>query len=499
MTLPFEKKFTYHVDNSDKTVTSAWFGREVKSWEIDLQSRVLMGGKSGGSLKRKVLEIITKSKEVIALCSFILGDKEIIDALMDAAGRDVRVYILTASEQRLRQSMSNDPDDLQERMRKEHESMLDLLAGTVLLRDAETHAKFIISDSKTDNRMGVLSTANFTTEAFEHPELGVVLNNAEISHLYKIFVSAWWTLAEHELLGKKRLNNIRPIVPPIDDDVDRLISQIGSFRITFPHRKTSLREEIIRLIRESATTIYISTYGISDDDDEVYTQLEDALASGKSVNLLIRPRAKTTPIVERLVRKGAEVRGLDWLHAKVVVSDTVKGVNALIMTANLEKISLQDGYEVGFILPKRHAVTLLKIIKHWWDNANWDYALSRRYRDCVGKYMIFHNGQPEQRTIKKKRVVDLGEIALADLADYYSFRPNFPETNDAIAVTYQWKITPPILPSICKPITDSKYPHLSLWERKKGKLYIAIKSEKELKEVLSVDRPPNAKIVLHTE
>ena len=496
MTNIFEQEFTKTFDYTDRDVGPAWFQRNAGSWELALNKGFLTGGKQLSQLKEEIMNVIHSSRETLLVCSFIIGDDELLDAIDKAVERGVRVYIITASKQRLQRN--RDVDSLQEKMRLEHEMMLDRLASRALLRDAEAHAKFILADPKGYASRGVLSTANFTTEAFTHPELGIVLDDEEISLLYHIFIAAWWKLPEHELLEKGKLSAVRPLKPSIDSQLDEYLSDVGDFRITFPGRKRDLHAELLRLIRDSVGPIHISTYNISDDIPEIFSALVDAAASGKKIRLLIRPRARTTPIVEKLVRNGIEVRGLEGLHAKVLVTKTPNGYEAILMTANFEKISLYDGFEVGLLIRAKGATTLRDVLKHWWTNSQWSFELSKKYKDHIGVYRVLKDDVLEEHEIVSVHEEDLGEIQIRNLADYYSFQPEFREVNDACNVTYRWKIIPPILPSKCKPTESKDFPKLTLWKCKKGRLYISVKSEKELREVLKYEKLPNATIVYAT-
>src|SRR5262245_33788150 len=80
-------------------------------------------------------------------------------ALIEAAKRGVRVYLLVATEARLDKEIRSD-DSFGIKTVEEHKRLLDRLAGWVYVRSAEHfHAKFVVADPKSRPH-GVLLTAN---------------------------------------------------------------------------------------------------------------------------------------------------------------------------------------------------------------------------------------------------------------------------------------------------------------------------------------------------
>ncbi len=496
MSNPFIIEKQFSVDQKEREIGPAWFSRPTDLWEKDTVNPILSGGERGGSLKSMVLDLIEEAEEMVTICSFLISDKDLLSAILNASERGIRVYILTASKDRIAKDITEEKEDWRKQMQIEQEKMLNSLCSKTLLRDAQVHAKFILVDPKSENKRGVLSTANFTTEAFLHPELGVILDNPQIDELFSIFSAAWWGLGERELLQPSLLSDARGIIPSVSNEITSTIKNLQHFIITYPNRSTTLRKEIKRLLQESQEDIFISTYGIS-DDDSIFKTLASS-TERKNVKLLVRQRPKTTPVLHELKKKGAEVRGLDYLHAKVICTKTDRGLEALLMTANLEKISLQEGFEVGLLLKGLEAIQILEVLNHWWDNANWEYSLSKKLGEHPGTYLVLDDRDFEKHVIVESKTIPLGEQVIGDLASLESFRPEFPDVNDAHRVVYSWTTKPRQLPKKCKPhniegLDDS----IRIWKCDKNRIFISVSNQEELDKVLRTKEKPEVPIVYH--
>ncbi len=495
MSNPFviEKKST--MDYRDKEIGPAWFSREVGTWEFETSMPIISGGENGGTLKPMILDIVRNAQEILAICSFLMSDDDLLDAILKAADRGVRVYILTASKDRIAKATS-EMDSWQKQMQIDHEMMLNALCSKTLLRDAQVHAKFIVADPKSEYKRGVLSTANFTTEAFLHPELGIVLNDSQVSELFNIFSAAWWGLGERELLEPDRLSNARDIIPSVDLAITDITKSLTEFVVTYPNRTTSLRKEIERLFQEGAEYIFIAVYGLSDDDSTIKSLVSSI--GRKDVKLLVRPRPKTTPIIDDFVKKGANVRGLDYLHAKVICTETKNGLEALLMTANIEKISLQDGFEVGVLLRGKTAEAIHSLLHHWWENADWEYLRSKKLGTHLGTYLVLNDREFENHKIEEIKQVPLGSQTIEDLALFESFKPSFPDVADAHRAIFTWTTQPRQLPKKCKPHKiEGVDEAIRVWKCNKNRVYISVSNQEELDRVLKVSERPKVPIVYH--
>lgn len=153
-----------------------------------------------GYLRRRLIESIDSAKDMICASSFLLADREIIDAFLRASSRGRRVYLLTASEIQLLNEPRIDNEFDQDRL-QDHLRMMQELAGRVLVRTGENfHSKFLLVDPHDDAR-GFLLTANLTFEALtRNVELSIELNSTEVRDLYRQFLIGFWQESSNELL-----------------------------------------------------------------------------------------------------------------------------------------------------------------------------------------------------------------------------------------------------------------------------------------------------------
>ena len=131
-----------------------------------------------GRFRQALVEALDSAKDVALLSSFLLADDGLAKAMLRAAKRRVRVYLLTASEQRIGKVVRDD-ETFEQRMADQHKKLLDTLAGNVLLRSAEhIHAKFVVVDPQLPTGARAwLSTANFNKALEDSVELGVRLGS----------------------------------------------------------------------------------------------------------------------------------------------------------------------------------------------------------------------------------------------------------------------------------------------------------------------------------
>lgn len=162
----------------------------------------LLQAEEGGVLHAELCRLCDEAQETIMLCSFLLADRELEAALVRAALRGVRVYLLTASETRLEKDLA-EGQDFDRRTMDAHKRLLDELAGRVLVRSAEhLHAKFLMVDvTQSARRRGVVLTSNLTHEALKRNwELAAFLPAEAVAPLWRLFTWAFWEQAQKELL-----------------------------------------------------------------------------------------------------------------------------------------------------------------------------------------------------------------------------------------------------------------------------------------------------------
>ncbi len=76
--------------------------------------------------EREISKAIEKAKELVVICSFLIQETEITNALLKASKKGVRIYLLTASEQRLNKDQGKESETENDRI-DEHKKLLRIL------------------------------------------------------------------------------------------------------------------------------------------------------------------------------------------------------------------------------------------------------------------------------------------------------------------------------------------------------------------------------------
>jgi cardiolipin synthase len=353
-----------------------------------LREGVLEGTSGKSALKRAILETLGESKEVALLSSFLLADRELEKGLFEAASRGVRVYLLTASENRLRAERRADSEEETE-MFEEHSALLRRLEGKCFVRTGEDlHAKFIVTDPRSTSPRGVLSTANFTTKALAgNPEIGVVLQGKEAKDLARMFVYGFWHQTQHELAPDGRLLDVR---------AESTAPRYPSFLPYTARDKPQLQSQLAQTFKEMDGEAWISCYGF-EKTHSITKAIVEAVRRGVNLHIMTRPRGggeaavKHTDALIDFARSGAEIRSHPDLHAKAIVWTGTEGVCGLVMTANMASRGLDQGYEAGVLIDGKRALALREILQTWWDWMPWEFRVGSRVGNVKGEIKVWRS------------------------------------------------------------------------------------------------------------
>ncbi|MDC0715227.1 phospholipase D-like domain-containing protein [Stigmatella sp. ncwal1] len=398
-----------------------------------------------GVFRQTLVSAIDGAKEVILLSSFLLSDEKLAEAMERAATRrGVRVYVLTASEQRLA-TLPKEDDTFQENMIEDHKRLLDRLAGKVLLRSAEHfHAKFLVIDPQSAPQ-GWISTANFNLALQRSIELGVALPPDAARALAGWFSWAFWQEAQRELAtGGGRLAEVAapPVVPQPPAHAHMLVT-------TGSHR--ALGQEALRLVQAARQEIIACSYGM-----DVTHALVEALISkaraGVPVTVLTQPRPAVAPAIAALSAAGARIFAHDKLHAKALVTEA----GALIFTANFEARGLDRGFEVGLSLDTATAQVLRSTLLDWTKAFPWSFEASALRGEHLGEFCPVHlklrDGIQE---VVSEQAVELAPLIASNALELEKTPPPKmkPHTLEGLLpqrIRFDWEVRPPKLPEKAK-------------------------------------------------
>lgn len=399
-----------------------------------------------GEFRRALVDAVDSAGQVVLVASFLLADATLADAMTRAADRGVRVYVLTASEQRVAKAHEAD-DVFEQKMVDEHKQLLRRLAGRALLRSAEHfHAKFLVVDPPSvagARTRAFLSTANFNRALTDSVDLGVELDPSQAVGLWKVFAFAFWTEAERELVDVDRLASVGepPAMP---------MAPAGTGVLTTMKKSTTLRERVLALVRGATHRLIVASYGLSASHD-VLLAIREAAARGVAVTVLTRPRPAVLAAARALAQAGVVVRAHEQLHAKAIVADGV----GLVMTANLEAQGLDRGFEVG-VQAESLSATLAGVLTDWEERFPWEFRIGPERRHVVGEVLI---GNRRSRD-PKVAVVDLQTVALPAVEAYDALAldrapapdPQVPAAAHLLPcrVRFDWEVRPPALPEGAK-------------------------------------------------
>ena len=427
-------------------------GTRTRGGETEEGRAVHVSGPTRAVAKR-IVTLLAKAKRMAVVSSFLLADREIEDALLDAAGRGVRVYALLASEARL----DREPGDgeFERRVLVEHKDMLQRLGGHVLIRSApHFHAKLVLVDMEA-KPAGLLLTANLTREALQrNEELAVELTPDEVMEAAAIVRWALWESAEHELVDPR---DFRPVKP-----LDRVAHPPPAPHIlATTDAATQIREELVELIDTASGELIVASFGW-DAGHPVVVRLCARARQGVSLTVLARVRPRTMPALVALAEAGARVLGFRWLHAKALWADSGR---ALVMSANLETHGLDGGFELGVRLAGKRAAELRNRLERWSDRAPWEIRPAPALGELTGAVRVWHDSELVELDVTPRRPVDLGVFTAAS-ADVL-IAPEEPEAPRADGLPHpdhaahelecRWLVQPPRLhpkaTEVTRPVT----------------------------------------------
>lgn len=395
----------------------------------------------GLRFRDELVAALDGAAEIALLSSFLLAESRLAEAMLRAAKRGVRVYVLTASEQRIGKVVRED-ETFEQRMADDHKKLLDGLAGKVLVRSAEhIHAKFLVVDPQATAARAWLSTANFNKALEDSVELGVMLDPAGACALAACFQRAFWCEAERELRGPGRLMEIKkdhPGVPRVPADSAVFATLQGG---------TALRDKVVGMVHGARREVLVSSYGIGADHPAVSALIE-AARRGVRVTVLTRPRRAVAAGCAALAAAGVSVVAHDKLHAKALWVDG----QALVMTANLEAQGLDRGFEVGALLPSETARGVEKTLRDWTATFPWIYRADATRGDHLGDFCpaeaplrdgvvrVTASSSQKATSVVAPDALRLGDAPPPEL------RPAPPPGELPQRVHFTWEVAPPTLP-----------------------------------------------------
>lgn len=436
----FFNTLSNNVDNRAEPLPTLWTERtfQESTFAIHHCGRIKDTVTNKHAIKNSVLAVINNAKEILVLCSFLLADDDVEQALLEAEKRDVRVYCLIAAETRLDRE---DPEgEFDKKVLSQHKSMLKKLAGKAMFRTSSSfHAKVVLADPFASTANGVLLTANITTEAMErNEELLLELETIEIKQLATYLKWALWEIAEHESIESGAFATVKPL-----GNIEHPEQNFPVIATTEKCRQIS--EKALAMIQSAQSEIQVSCFGW-DLEHSVVQALITKAKSGVPVAVFARIRPASMSALEALGKAGATVLGFKWLHAKALVVDRQK---AMVMSANFQKHGLDEGFELGVVFDDDRMKDLLYTLQFWKSKAQWQLQTEAKVGDVLGKVQIWDGKSLIGGEVKRSVDLDLGEKASISAENIQSPMPDLPPSGRfpylAHELNCQWRVTAPRL------------------------------------------------------
>jgi hypothetical protein len=320
------------------------------------------------ALKAEILELIRETKEVLKICSFILTDKEIFEALLQRAKtHTIAIFVLTQLDPGKLKNTSALSDHITAEELKENPAQTHLfyIKGLfdqgVHVRAATTaHAKFIISD----RRKALLMSANLTTASLNlNTESGVYLNSSTVKELDRLFD----VIFQHGTKYRQYLTASRSKAFVVQSAENVLVDHLlvnseSQLRYTYEQHTHQLYHTIIDYVRKAQEYLFISTYSIVGLENlrEFVSEIKNAISRNVDINIFCRGmnyRSDHLKNCQTLSQMGCKIFGDVYNHSKGVINEQ----EAMIFTANIDgNHGLINGFEVGYILDYQQRETFLQ-------------------------------------------------------------------------------------------------------------------------------------------
>jgi len=304
-----------------------------------------------------VKRVIDQAEEIVILVSFLFTSEAIVDSILRAAERGVRIYVMTASERGLNLNRS-DLTDNQRRRADEHMRVLDQIVGPCMVRtSSHWHAKFVLADPDTEHAAGVLLSANLNDGALlQSPEAMIVLTPDEVFRVFECTRVEFWS-SEFEFREPRLLQRPRSLF-------QFSVAAFSRGIYTTTSDSNAIIDRICEMIAKSESHIFLSTYQMY-LQSEVVASLEKAAQAGRKVQILVDSSDLNDDASRFLSKAGCESRKLDWIHAKMVLVDSERG---LFTSQNMEKRvgSTVKRFELGIDLEGERLEDAQLWLEHWW-------------------------------------------------------------------------------------------------------------------------------------
>lgn len=396
---------------------------------------VFLTQENNNSLKEEILKLINQSKGVLKICSFIITDKEIFEAILNKAqSSNISIFILTQLDQAKLTNQFSLLDFLTEEEIKENPAQTHLKyikklfdSGVHVRASVSAHAKFISADRIN----GFITSANLTTPSLTfNTESGVHLKQEDSKELDKLFdVIFQMGSSYRQFISSAKKNKIFVVQSEAKIKKELLPdSAVSNLRYTYESDTNNLYEEIVSIINTASQYLYISTYSIVGLDSlrELTQAIKDASARGVQINLFCRGmnyRNDHLTGSQLLSLTGCKIFADLFNHSKGVINEK----SGMIFTANIDGFhGLKNGFEVGYVLQEEQRVEFLNIHNDLIKSAYYIFQNTPLRTELFQTYSNYENTKgikspvfPKDIIISVRKGMAVNESDLSELPLFY--------------------------------------------------------------------------------
>ena len=483
------------IDNGDNLIGPVLIrnGSNNKPPQISGVEGIFQSGDE--KLIHRIMSLISNTKEILCISSFLIQRSDITSEIQKCHQRGVRVYVLTAGEVQVSDPMYYEDSDQEERKEASRELLNDLGDQAQIKTGNNLHSKFIISDPKTNPRAIVL-TSNLTVRALnENLELAVELSGTSAIELFRQFIIGFWVVAAR-ILSKPEKNESSLKATKNHPEFAKTKYVPTEIKWTV-NDQDLIKSRILEMIDISKESISISAWTIISSHPVAIKLLERA-KMGVKVTVFTRPHKDNLEFIKQLISYGGIVYCHNLLHGKSLIVDDKLG---LIMTANISKLGLDEGFETAVILKKQQTEVLKKIHDEWKARATYASSFQTRLKDITKPWIDLNKELTDINPPKAVKKRNLGKIRVSNIVDYFNRNlvvPKESETHDSVLTKYKAILLPPVLPKNAEEKKVSYNTSLKIYARG-NQNYVCIKNKNELDEAKKVSNELKAMIVFQVQ
>lgn len=414
------------------------------------------------TLFSNIINAIDTAQEFICLQSFLIQDSALIDSLLKAVERKVKVFVLSSAEARLKDRIEEETDFI----KANYIQLIDKkFKNHFVHRTAENfHAKYILIDPKT-NPKGFICTNNFTENGFaKNPELAVELNNEQCEELFKVFVYHFWEHSTDEQTATTEFEKVKP--------ANKFsLSKLNNILLTSPNSELNTLNEVLKnAVKNAKKSISFSTFQLDKNTELIKTILEKTKQEIE-VTLFCRPTERQfNEQLKDLLEAGVQIYFHSLIHAKSLLIDENVG---FVFTANLTDNGLENGLEVGIKLNEQQTADLNKIQTNWKKDFQSKAINNANIKD-LKELEIFKDGKLTKKILLDDNKEEKRKIF--KVSDLLSFFNQKPELKDNSTKSLKLKLTAEIesLPKDIKTKGTDKFEVIEITEAKDKKTKIVV-------------------------